>query len=735
MERTSDIPSPEAIRLQLARIVASPRLAGAPSLARFLTFVVEEAIEGRGSDLKEYLVGVDVFDRGESFDPRIDPIVRVQAAKLRKRLQEYYGNEGAPDDVLIDLQKGSYTPVIRKRIPPRGGVEDTGSSTAPTTHSAARRIPTLVFRATAILVILAAALAVWRFLQPNTRKGPLRLALSRLTSDSGQTTHPTVSYDGKLLAYSSDRGPEGNANIWVQQLHGGEPLQLTKNPSADISPDFSPDGSSLVFRSWREGGGVYVVSVLGGQERRIATGGYSPRYSPDGKWVAFAQDGIQVVPSTGGDPIRVSGDVHGAACPLWTPDGRSLVFVGELPTGYEWWVAPLTHDRPPAPTGVAAQLRKSGLRDFDETACPSDWMGTEVVFTQKVDGMGNLWSVPLAPNTWTVAGAARQLVPGPGIEHARVIRSAGKSYRLLFATDTNVSHIWGLPTDSGRGIRRGEMEQLTRDASLVGGVEGTRAILSEDGTRLIFSSARSGNLDIWIKNLGTGVEESLTTDPRPEDQPVADAAFEKVAYQLSEGARRSIYITDTAARVPRKLCDECAHPMDLSPDGALLLYRGAEPWGLNLVDTRTGRSMTLLRDPENVAIEASFSPDMRWIALVTRRRGQEKLRAYIVPFDQNKLGPAESWVRILEEMYHLYLRWSLDGNLLYFFATRDDHRCLWAITLDPITKRPAGAPQSVRHFHTVQHYPLSGSWISVARNRLAFNLTDVTSNIWMAVMQ
>jgi len=735
VKSSSEHPAPEAVRLHLAKILASQGFAGAPSLARFLSFVVEETLEGRGAELKEYLIGVDVFERGEAFDPRIDPIVRVQAGKLRKRLQEYYENEGSADGIRIGLQKGSYTPVIGERIPGEGSAAAAASAQVPAAHPSAPATRNLSWRAALWFVVLAGVFAIWRFAQPARTQESLRLSLSRLTSDSGQTTHPTISDDGRLLAFSSDRGTRGDANIWVQPLSGGAPTQLTHNPAADTSPDFSPGGSSLVFRSWREGGGIYAVSVLGGQERRIAAGGYSPRYSPDGKWVAFAQDGIQVIPATGGDPIRVSGDVHGTACPLWTPDGKHLIFVGAVKEGYDWWVVSLDRDRPAAPTGVAAQLRRSGLRDFDETACPSDWMGTEVVFVLKVDGMGNLWSVPLSAGTWKVAGPARQLVPGPGIDHPRVLYRAAEPFRLIFATDTSVSHLWSLPVEAARGVGRGEMEQMTRDASLVGGVEGTRPLLSADGLRLVFSSARSGNPDIWIKDLTTGKEESLTSNPGPDDQPVASSNLDKVAYQVLEGRRRAIYTVDLSSRLPHKLCDECEHPMDMSPDGGLLLYRGAEPWGLHLVNTLTGTRTRLLSDPVIVSIEASFSLDMRWIALVTRKQGQEKLKAFIVPFDGTQLGPAGSWIPVTEEMYHLYLRWSPDGDLLYFFATRDDHRCLWAVRLDPETKHPRGEPLAVRHFHTVQHYPLSGSWLSVVRGRVAFNLTDVTSNIWMAAIQ
>lgn len=72
-------------------------------------------MEGRGDELKEYLLGVSVFDREESYDPRIDPIVRVEAGRLRSKLREYYETDGQGDPVLIDFPKGSYAPALRIR--------------------------------------------------------------------------------------------------------------------------------------------------------------------------------------------------------------------------------------------------------------------------------------------------------------------------------------------------------------------------------------------------------------------------------------------------------------------------------------------------------------------------------------------------------------------------------------------------------------------------------------------
>jgi hypothetical protein len=79
----------EAVRAQLARILDSPQFVQSERLSRFLTLAVEVAQGGRTDTLKEYRIGVDVFDRGPNFDPRTDPIVRVQAAKLRSKLTDY----------------------------------------------------------------------------------------------------------------------------------------------------------------------------------------------------------------------------------------------------------------------------------------------------------------------------------------------------------------------------------------------------------------------------------------------------------------------------------------------------------------------------------------------------------------------------------------------------------------------------------------------------------------------
>ena len=110
-----------AARQELDRILASTTFRQVDRLKRFLRFVALEALQGRGDQLKEYVIGVQVFDKSASFDPRADPIVRVQARRLRTRLARYYREEGAEDTVVLDLPKGGYAPVFKIREAAAGG--------------------------------------------------------------------------------------------------------------------------------------------------------------------------------------------------------------------------------------------------------------------------------------------------------------------------------------------------------------------------------------------------------------------------------------------------------------------------------------------------------------------------------------------------------------------------------------------------------------------------------------
>jgi len=119
---TSD-PTPDEIRAELTRITASDVFNASPQLVSFLTFIVEAALAGKSDRLKGYVIAVEVLRRDVDFDPQLDPIVRVEATRLRRALARYYSGAGAGDDILIEIPLGGYVPAFSRRV--SAGVETT----------------------------------------------------------------------------------------------------------------------------------------------------------------------------------------------------------------------------------------------------------------------------------------------------------------------------------------------------------------------------------------------------------------------------------------------------------------------------------------------------------------------------------------------------------------------------------------------------------------------------------
>ena len=163
-------PNRDEVRLQLDRILASEPFVNADRLSRFLRYVVERTLAGEGDRLKEYVIGTEVFERGAQYDPRVDSIVRVEAGRLRAKLDEYYNGPRSLDPVVIRIPRGGYTPVFESR---------------PAAPAKPPRIVLPVAGAAAALVL--AALVVWSalFWAAAARRTPdVRVAVLPLTSYS-----------------------------------------------------------------------------------------------------------------------------------------------------------------------------------------------------------------------------------------------------------------------------------------------------------------------------------------------------------------------------------------------------------------------------------------------------------------------------------------------------------------------------------------------------------------------
>lgn len=160
-------PDPDAIIAQLDRVLSSTDFVNSGRLCSFLKFIVEETLAGRASHLKEYVIGVDVYERGESFDPQTSSIVRVEAGRLRSRLEKYNAVDGRDDPIHISLPPGGYVPVFETNTIRSGG---TMSSRIKTWLESKTAFGSKKFTAFLLILAVVIGIATLHFFSPHAPK-------------------------------------------------------------------------------------------------------------------------------------------------------------------------------------------------------------------------------------------------------------------------------------------------------------------------------------------------------------------------------------------------------------------------------------------------------------------------------------------------------------------------------------------------------------------------------------
>ncbi|MEO7275311.1 MAG: hypothetical protein ABIX28_16045 [Vicinamibacterales bacterium] len=203
---------------QLAKLLESSAFANAERARSLLKFVVEEAVGGRLDRLKEYTIGAEALGKGDSFDPRTDPIVRAEASRLRGRLERYYASDGLTDPIVVILPKGGYVPRFQERSAAVDPAPPAAGPSAPPGSRWHERLPWLLLA----VAVVGGALAVWlsRTPVPSSDAAPMdfevELASSgTLGSDVG--TDVVISPDGRRLVYVV-RGADGVTRLQTRRL-------------------------------------------------------------------------------------------------------------------------------------------------------------------------------------------------------------------------------------------------------------------------------------------------------------------------------------------------------------------------------------------------------------------------------------------------------------------------------------------------------------------------------------
>jgi Tol biopolymer transport system component len=710
--------STDAIRAQLDRILVSPGFVHSDRMVRFLRFTVEETLDRRAESLKESVIGVEVFDKTPSFDPRTDTIVRVEARRLRAKLEEYYERHGREDLIRIDLPKGSYVPTFAPM----------GTAVEPPARPAKRSVWATVALGAIGLIGVTVGVLWWR--QRAAAPTSVEWRLRPLTADGGWTTTPAISADGRLVAYASDRASQGtNLDLWVQLLSDqSQPVRLTWDSSDDMYPTFSPDGGQIAFFSSREGGGIYVIPALGGRERLLVRGGRRPRFSPDGRWIAYStgvtgylgESSVFMVPAGGGPPQRIAADIQWAGLPVWSPDGRRLLVLGaprmlDADAVDFWLVSP--QGGASVKTGLASRLQARQVPMFDQeedSGFSPDWIGDALFF-----GKGSsIWTVPFANG---VPGELRRVASGT----SAIVGVLGSASRLVFEGRASASHLWELPLEASLGRVLGVMKPLPH----AGGNQ-SKPASSSDGSRLVYSQSGPKLEELRMRATSSGVETVLgAVGGRAKISPDGT----RVAYIT--GLRGPLFLMESTGGETTKRWDPPGGGAlyGWTADGARLVYWDGPPPRFWLFDLATRQRSELISHPTEVIYGAELSPDGKWVAFHMTLASAHQIK--IASVRNDKAASEREWITITAAAgANRRPWWSPDGNLLYFLSTRDESECIWAQPLDPATKRPRGDPRAVHHFHGERRRIARGGSFGPAMGggRLVFALGDLTGNVWLA---
>jgi len=482
---------------------------------------------------------------------------RIVKKALRKDKEERYQ---LVKDLSIDLRSFrkdlEHEEEIERSSSP-SSIPKSGQSTAAIAHttSSAEYIVTGIkqhMRAVALILgMMVLSAAGWYWLTHRSSASRQTSALrnvtfTQLTEQAGPEYFPSLSPDGKSFVYASYAA--GNWDIYLQRVGGKNAINLTKDsPADDTQPAFSPDGNSIAFRSERDGGGIFVMGATGESAKRLTDFGFNPSWSPDGKEIVCATEGIVLKPGSrtntsqiftvnvATDDKRLITDID-AIEPSWSPHGDRVAYQGRRNnTQRDVFTIPSRGGEP-------VEVTNDSALDWDPVWSPD---GNYLYFISDRGGSMNLWRVPIDEKTGKTFGPPEAITtPTPFIAHlsfssdghqiayAHVVRtgnlqrinfdplkevtkgqasSIAQASRVAFCSDLSADGEWltfDTQTDKQEDIfvvrRDGSgLRQLTDD-----NFKDRAPRWSPDGKRILFFSDRSGTWQIWIMNAdGSGLQQ------------------------------------------------------------------------------------------------------------------------------------------------------------------------------------------------------------------------------------
>jgi Tol biopolymer transport system component len=477
-ETGASVLSDSAVRAQLDSILASAVFSRSPHLRRFLSFIVEQTLAGHGPRLKEAVLAHELYGKGTDFDAGNDPVVRVDARRLRDKLREFY--EGRSDPIVISLPKGSYVPVFEARSIPAAALPKTRRVTQLTRTR-------IVLGGLALVLMGVTTVMAWRALH---RPADAPAQLFPLASYPGPEGPPALSPDGKLVAFAWPGQDSGPTDIYVKAVESEALRRLTDTADWESSPAWSAEGQQIAFVRDRQG--VFTVSQLGGAERQVSASGTDVAWAADSNSVLIRDRegdagpfGIYQVFLDTLERRRLTQAPIGAGD--WrfevSPDGRTLAFIRYEREGIaDLYIAPMLGGEP------------RRLSNWNATLTGLSWTpdGREIVYSVEGPTASRLWRIhanSAAPNRGSPIPDIPASADNPSISRPM----PGQPARLAFQSITRDVDIRLMDLEARLVNDSIESQPFSRSTRIEASAQ-----FSPDGTRIAFASYRSGTPEIWL---------------------------------------------------------------------------------------------------------------------------------------------------------------------------------------------------------------------------------------------
>lgn len=581
---------------------------------------------------------------------------------------------GSPPTASIDARSLS-----SDSQPPAGG------------HTVSRFRYALLIGAGAV-VLSAAAFGVHQWLSTKDEHAtanfaPIEQLRFQKITDSGDVVYPTISPDGKLLAYV--RHEEEESSVWVKQIEGGTPTQtLPPSRKGYRSLAFSPDGQYLFFRDASEPGAIHQAPVLGGPPKRLADNVWSDfSVSPDGKQFAFVRRNagltehlLMLSNIDGGGERRLTvrsspWDYRGGA-PAWSPDGSKIV----ISSGQDQQLFPKLLSVDTA-TGAETELAIPRWRGIFKVLWMPDGERLIVTAREAREPYSQIWTLTLP------GGEIRRWTND--LEGYFWLSLSADGQKLVTRQQRIISHLWLLPDGDLKKARQLTFGERTLDG--YGGIAWT-----PDG-KIVFSSFANNVTDLSsIDPDGGGRAQLIMNAGQDNTDPSIAADAGSIVFTSNRTGSPQIWRMDIDGRNQKQLTfddqnKERAIAGSLSPDGREVFFikLGAGPAAIWKMPINGGEAIKVSRLTEATAESfVSVSPDGKWLAYrhvssQQEPRGDERtIQIGVLPSDGN--GEPRIFDLALRRPA---IRWAADSSAFYYSSGTFNSSALMLQPIDGSTAR------------------------------------------------